>query len=153
MRPTSFYYNLLGFVNLIKSTGAISANYGADDLLTIVSPLDIADAIADEIEHPANSRKVRYVASEELTGNEITHILGEAIGKPGLQWKLISDAEMLDRARQMGMSEHNATLLVEMHACLHNGKLAEDYDKHKPELGKVKLREFAQQFIAVYSQN
>lgn len=153
MRPASFYYNLLGFATLIKKTGIISANYGADDLIAIVSPLDIADAIAGEIEHPSTFRNIRYVSSEELTGNEIARILGEAIGKRDLQWKLISDQEMLERAKQMGLSESNAALMVDTYACLHSGKLAEDYNKHRPVPGKVKLTEFAKQFAAIYNQN
>lgn len=153
MRPTSFYYNLLGFIPQIKSSGAIAANYGADDLLSLVSPLDIADAVAEEIERPTTSGKVRYVASEELTGNEMARILGRAIGKPNLKWNLISDQEMLQQAQLAGLSPHNASLLTEMYSSLHSGKLAEDYNKHKPKMGRVKLRDFAKEFAAVYHQN
>lgn len=80
LRPTFFYYNLFGYVETIKAVGAIAANYGADDKIPWVSPIDIAAVIAEEIATPLIGRKVRYVASEELTGNETASILGVAIG-------------------------------------------------------------------------
>ena len=38
LRPTSFYYNLYGFVGLIKAAGFMGSNYGGDDKLAMVSP-------------------------------------------------------------------------------------------------------------------
>ena len=153
MRPTSFHYNLLNFIGQIKATGKIVSNYGAEDVVPIVSPLDIADAIADAIEHPIRGRKIRYVASEELTANEIARVLGDAIGKPDLRWEVISNEEMLARALQAGFHAHTAQLYVELNNSLHTGKLAEDYNKHKPVLGKVKLTDFAKEFAAAYHQS
>ena len=49
LRPTSFYYNLFGYVEMIKVAGSIAANYGADHIIPWVSPIDIAAAIAKEI--------------------------------------------------------------------------------------------------------
>ncbi|MBA4167614.1 MAG: NAD(P)H-binding protein, partial [Chitinophagaceae bacterium] len=94
MRPTSFYYNLFGFINMIKGAGFIAANYGGEDKLELVSPMDIAAAIAQEIVTLHGGRKVRYVASDELTANEAAGILGAAIGKPGLKWITITNEQM-----------------------------------------------------------
>jgi len=33
MRPTAFYYNLLGFLPVIKNAGIITSNYGGDDVV------------------------------------------------------------------------------------------------------------------------
>jgi uncharacterized protein YbjT (DUF2867 family) len=82
MRPVAFYYNLYGFLEMIKTQGVITANYGADDKYIWVSPIDIAAATMEELETPLVGRKVRYVASDELTGNETATMLGAAIGKP-----------------------------------------------------------------------
>jgi uncharacterized protein YbjT (DUF2867 family) len=95
IRPTYFYYNLLNLIPVIKSTGSIYANYGGDKMLEMVSPLDIASAIADEVESAPVHRKVRYVSSDELTGNEIARVIGEAIGKPDLKWIVIPDEEAI----------------------------------------------------------
>ncbi len=74
MRPGGFYYHLLSFIDSIKTQGVIASNYGADDVVVWASPLDIATAIAEEMEAPFEGRKIRYVASEELSCNEVASI-------------------------------------------------------------------------------
>ncbi|WP_183576136.1 SDR family oxidoreductase [Mucilaginibacter sp. X5P1] len=152
MRPVGFYYNLLGFIPAIKNQGLISANYGADELLAWVSPTDIAAAIVEEFETPLSGRKVRYVASDELTGHETASILGEAIGIPDLKWILVSDEERLRVLEAVGLNPKIAAGLVQMFSSQHDGSLMEDYYRHKPALGKVKTTDFAQEFAAVYHQ-
>lgn len=152
MRPVGFYYNLLGFIPAIKNQGMISANYGADELLVWVSPIDIAAAIVEELETPLTGRKVRYVASDELTGHETARILGEAIGIPDLKWILVSDEERLRVMKSVGLNPAIAEGLVQMFSSQHNGSLMEDYYRHKPVLGKIKIADFAKEFAAVYNQ-
>ena len=153
MRPSGFYYNLLGFIPGIKAAGVIVANYGADDMLIWVAPADIASAVADELEVPVTGHKVRYVASDELTGNETARILGEAIGKPDLKWILISDEERQRQLETVGLSPAMAHGLVEMFSSQHNGALAEDFYRNWPKvMGKVKMADYAKEFAAIYNQ-
>lgn len=151
IRPTSFYYNLYAYVDTIKNQGVIAANYGADKIIPWVSPIDIAAVIAEEIVTPLVGRKVRYVASEELTGNETASILGAAIGNPDLKWRIITNEQMLSGLEGAGMNPQIAAGLVEMYASLYSGLLAEDYYRNKPTvMGKVKLKEFAKEFAAAF---
>ena len=153
IRPTSFYYNLYGYADMIKTEGFIAANYGADDKIPWVSPIDIAAAIAEEIVTPLVGRKIRYVASEELTGNETASILGAAIGKPDLKWLLITSEQTLSGLEAAGMNKQIAAGLVEMYASLHSGLLSEDYYLKRPVvMGKVKLTDFAKEFAAAFKQ-
>ena len=152
MRPTAFYYNLFPFINGIKSTGTMASNYGADDVVAWVSPVDIATAVADELETPLTGRKVRYVASEELTCNQVAAILGAAIGKPDLKWIVISDEQLQAGLKAIGMNPKMAAGLTEMNACMHRGELFEDYFKNKPTLGTTKLSTFATEFAAAYNK-
>ena len=154
MRPTSFFYNLLAYIPMIKNAGVIATNYGADKMIPWVSPLDIASAIAEELLTPLDGRKIRYVGSEELTGNETAQILGEAIGKPDLKWILISNEETMNGLINVGMQPKIAEGLVDMYAGLYNGLLAEDYYNNRPAImGKVKIKEYAKEFAAIYNQN
>jgi uncharacterized protein YbjT (DUF2867 family) len=153
MRPVAFYYNLYGYVNTIKTESIIAANYGAANKVPWVSPTDIATAVAEELETPLEGRKVRYVASEELSGNEVASILGAAIGKPDLKWMLISNEQMLSGLKAAGMNPDIAAGLVEMYASLHSGVLSEDYYWNRPAvMGKVKLSDFAVEFAAAFQQ-
>jgi len=151
MRPTSFYYNLFGYIGMVKQ-GFIAANYGEEKIIW-VSPKDIAAAIAAELETPLTGRKVRYVASDERTGSETAAVLGAAIGKPDLKWTIVSDGEVQSGLESVGMQPSIAAGLVDMYASARSGKFWEDYEQHKPQvMGKVKLEDFAKDFAAAFNQ-
>jgi hypothetical protein len=104
------------------------------------------------MEKPFEGRTIRYIASDEVSPNEVASILGEAIGKPGLKWVAIPDEQMLNGMIATGMNPTIAKGFVEMNASRHGGVLYEDYDRNRPVLGKVKLTDFAKDFAAVYHQ-
>jgi len=154
MRPVGFYYNTFAFVNAIKTQGAIVSNYGGDDKEPWVSPFDIAEVIAEEIEKPFDGRTFRYIASDELSPNELATILGEAIGKPDLKWVVIPDEKRLEILTKIGMNPQTAKGLVDMDAGRRGSKLYEDYYRYRPTtLGKVKMKDFAKEFAAVYNNS
>lgn len=153
LRPTSFFYNLYAYLEMIKSVGYIATNYGAENMIPWVSPIDIASAAAEELTTPLSGTKIRYVASEELSGNDTAAIIGEAIGKPDLKWILTSDEDALNGLLDIGMNAKIAEGLVEMYSALRTGLLAEDYYKNRPAvMGKVKLKDFAKKFALNYHQ-
>ena len=153
LRPTEIYYNLFQFVGLIKTQGIIGSNLDENDLNVWVSPQDIAACVAEEISTPSSGRKVRYVASDELTYKEVASILGSAIGKPDLQWVMIPGDQMRQGLESAGMQPAIAQGMVAMYAAIHRGLLYEDYNRYKPKtLGQVKMKDFAQDFAAVYQQ-
>lgn len=150
LRPAAFYNNLFAFIPMIRATGAIRSNYGGGDVCPWVSPLDIARAAAEEIEAQSGDRKIRYVASEERSCDDIAAFLGAGIGKPELGWKLISDAEMQQALQATGMNPAIARGFVEMNASIHSGRLMEDYFRHTPRLGPTKFQDFRPAFAAAY---
>jgi uncharacterized protein YbjT (DUF2867 family) len=152
VRPLGFYNNLLGFIPGIKNAGKITANYGADDLIPWASPLDIADVIAEELVASGQSRKVRYVVSDELSCNKTASLLGAAIGMPDLKWEIISDEQMQARLISIGMAPGLAAGLIEMNAAMHSGELFEDYKHFKPAVfGKVKMADYAKEFGNIFN--
>jgi uncharacterized protein YbjT (DUF2867 family) len=153
MRPTAFYYNLYHHLAVIKLTGNIASNYGGDDKVAWVSPLDIAAAVAEEMVTPGNGRKIQYVASDELTCHEVARIVGAAIGKPALRWLTITNEEMQSRLEAAGMASHTAAGLVAVNATMHTGELFRDYYEKKPVLGKIKMADFAKEFAVAFAQN
>jgi uncharacterized protein YbjT (DUF2867 family) len=151
MRPVGFYYNLLSFIDTIKAQGAIVSNYGGDEVEPWVSPVDIAAAVAEELVSPAGGRRVRYVASDERSPNEVAGILGAAIGKPDLAWVTIPDEQLLSGLKAAGMNAQFAEGYVEMNASRRGGVLYQDYHRHRPVMGRVKLTDFARDFAAAYT--
>ena len=175
MRPVGFYINMYDFMTTIKAKGflglfltlrfsgftklitgkkgVIAANYGGEDKMPWVSPLDIAAVIAEELTSPFVERSFRYIASEELTCNEIARTIGTAIGKPYLKWALMSDKDMMGGLKMFGMPESRAKGVVEMNAAMHSGLLFEDYYQNPPvAMGKVTMKDFASEFAAVFNQ-
>ncbi|MFZ4928989.1 NAD(P)H-binding protein [Chryseobacterium sp. Mn2064] len=153
IRPVGIYFNLFSFINTIKNNGSIISNWGGDQKEPWVSPLDIADVIAEEMELPFERRTFRYVASDEVSPNEIAKALGAAIGKPDLQWNIISDEELLKSWLEIGFNEQVAKGFVETQASQRTGTLYEDYNLHRPVLGKIKLEDFAKDFATAYQND
>lgn len=154
IRPTSFYYNVYHFADMIRHLGFIAANYGADDKVLWVSPSDIADVVAEEIVRADGAPKVRYIASDERTCNEVAAILGKAIGKPDLTWKLVPAAAVREQLDARGVPAATAAALVELYDSLHAGILAEDFYRNPPATtGKVKMEDFATEFAAVFAKS
>jgi nucleoside-diphosphate-sugar epimerase len=176
MRPVAFYGNLMANIDMIKKMskgfiggiialqyygiggflggkrGVIMANCDGDVVYPLVSPLDIASVIAEEMEKTFEGRTVRYIASEEPTCSEVAEILGSAIGKPYLKHAKISDKMLADAIVKQGRSQKFANGIVEMYVAGRTGKLFEDYNKHRPALGKTKLKEFAKEFAKAYNK-
>lgn len=153
MRPVGFYYNMYAFIPTIQSQNAIIQNYGGDEKEPWVSPLDIASVIAEEIEKPFNGREIRYIASEEISPNEIAKTLGEAIGKPNLKWLEIPDEDLLNNLTNAGMNPKTAKGFVEMNAARKGGILYDDYFKNRPALGRIKVKDFAKDFAKAYQNS
>jgi uncharacterized protein YbjT (DUF2867 family) len=179
MRPVGFYYNLLAFAKSIKTLskgwlgafmslkyygiggflsgkrGVMLSNASGDSMNIMVSPLDIASVIAEELEKPFNGRTFRYIASEEITCDETARTLGAAIGKPYLKWGEISDKQLARAMLRMGMNESFVKGFVEMQAAGRKGGsgiMYEDYYKHRPVLGKTKLKDYAATFVEAYNK-
>jgi len=152
LRPVGFYTNMFGFMHTIRHQDAIISNYGGDQKEPWVSPLDIAAVIAEEMSLPFAGRSMRYIASDEISPNEIAHALGLAIGQPELQWKVISDEQLLESWIGAGFNPRIARGFIEMQQSQRNGRLYEDYYRHRPVLGKVKLADFAADFAKAYEQ-
>jgi len=154
LRAGFIYYNLFQFIDMIKHAGFMASNYGEDDKIVMVAPVDIAAAAAEELTNQTIGNKIRYIASEDRTANDVAHILGNAIGKPDLQWKRLSKEEMMKNMEQNGMPQHTIENVLALNESIRNGNLRKDYDKSGYKTtGKIKLEDFAKEFIAAYNKN
>jgi len=152
IRPTFFYYNLLAFIDMIKTAGFIGAVYGGKDKLAMVSPQDIAVAVAEELVKTEAIKAVRYVNSDNRTCEEVAAVIGRAINKPDLQWLVLPKEEVLKTLKSHDMPEEVANKLVELGEAIHSGLLREDYEQHTPPLGQVKLEAYAREFAEIFKQ-
>ncbi len=151
IRPVSFYYNLLNYIPMIKNAGIIGSNFKRDDKIAWVHTEDIAQAISEELmTRTYDIKKIRYIASDEKTAAETAHILGKAIELPNLEWVSFSNAEVEKNLTERGLPKKFAKDLVAINASISSGRLGEDYEKNKPELGIIKMADYATEFAKAY---
>lgn len=152
LRPAFFYINFLGNIDMVKHGDILGSNYGAETLLVLVHPNDIAAAAAEELQQGFSGTGIRYVASDERSAADVARVLGAAVGKPALPWVAFNDADALQGMLQAGLPEVMAKSYVEMGDATRSGKLNKDYFNNKPSsLGIVKLEDFAKEFAAAYN--
>lgn len=150
MRPVGFFSNMYRWLPTIQSQGKIIQSYGGANKEPWVSPYDIAATIADEFQESFGGRRVHYIASDEVSPDEIANALGKAIGNPDLEWKVISGEELLNQMLSAGINEWIAKGMVAMQKAQGDGSLYADFYASKPILGKVKLEDFAKEFAEKY---
>jgi uncharacterized protein YbjT (DUF2867 family) len=152
IRPVGFFTNLYAQISTIKSLGIMVSNFGSEMKEPWVSPLDIADTIAEEMDNSFDTTKIRYVASDEVSANEIARTLGDAIGKPDLKWVTVSDDDYLNSLLNFGMNKGIAEDYVKMQAAQRSGSVYADFTLNRPIFGKVKLQDFAADFARFYNR-
>ncbi|MCJ8152647.1 NAD-dependent dehydratase [Chryseobacterium sp. SSA4.19] len=152
MRPVGFFNNIYRWLPMIQSQGKIIQSYGGKRKEPWVSAYDIAAAIADEMEKSFIGRTVHYMASDEVSPDEIAAELGQSIGNPDLEWKVIPGEELLDQMLSAGINEWIAKGMVAMQKAQGDGSLYEDFYANRPVFGKVKLADFAREFAQIYKK-
>lgn len=153
LRPPYFMYNLLSMIGMVKGMGIIGSNFG-DDTIALAHTNDIAEAaLSDLLQLGFTGQRVRYIASDERTGAEIAHVLGEAVGKPELPWVVFSDEQNTQGLLQAGLNEEMATEYTKLGQSMRNGTMQADYMANRPAtFGNVKLEDFARtEFAAAFN--
>lgn len=152
LRPSYFMYNFLAQIPLIKAANIMGGNFGGNGRKIVLTHTDeIARVAAEElINLDFTGQSVSYIANDERTPEEVAAVLGKAIGKE-LPWVPFSDEQNLQGLLQAGLPQPIAEGYTTMGASLREGLIEEDYWKNKPELGKIKLEDFAKEFAAAYN--
>jgi uncharacterized protein YbjT (DUF2867 family) len=153
LRPSYFYYNLLGMIPMIKNMNIMGSNFGGSkEKLVLTHTSDIAEVAAAELLGlKFKGHSIRYIASDERHPKEIAEVLSKAIGKPGIPWVEFKDEDALNGMLQAGLPAEIAKAYVEMGASLREGKMQGDYWKNRPKMSKIKLEEFAKEFAAAFN--
>lgn len=147
LRAGFFYTNFYNDIPLIKGAGIIGANYPGTLAMPLAHPSDIAAAAAKQLQSEAEGDRVRYIVSDIRTPNEISSVLGKAIGKSELPWVEFTDEQSLEGMVNAGVSEEVAGLYTEMGAGMRKGLIPADFQHRGSAIeGKIKLEDFAKEF-------
>ncbi len=116
LRAGYFMENTLGQIGVIPLMGAIVGPLKPDLKIPLIASVDIGNAALNALlqlnftGHQTHDLQ----GQRDLTYLEITAILGAAIGKPDLQYQLISSEQFAGFMQQMGMAQNVAALMAEM---------------------------------------
>ena len=154
LRPSYFYYNFFQQAGLIKAMNIMGSNFNFTKekmVLTHTSDIvEVAFELLNKLEF--SGKTVKYIASDERSTEEIREVLAKASGKPETPWIQFPDDQAYAAMLQSGLKPTLAKDYTDMGVAMREGKMQEDYWKNRPaELGRVKLKEFAQEFAAVYA--
>ncbi len=156
LRPSYFYYNLLGMIPLIKGMNVMGSNFGsAEEKILLTHPADIAEvAIEELLKLDFKGQTVRYIASDARYPDDIARVLSTAAGKPGIPWVMFSDEQFFGGLQQAGLPNVIAEGYTEMGRAFRSGELQKDFWAHPPaSMGKIRLEDFAKEFEAAYKAN
>ncbi len=154
LRPAYFYHNLLANIDMVKHMNIIGGNFSVKEKkFAIADPADIAAVAAEELlQLDFKGHSIRYIASDEVSTDEIAKTFGAAIGKLDLPWIVFSNEEALQGMLGAGLPEEFAKNYVEMNTAINSGEMYSDYWKNHPaSLGKTKLKDFVKEFAAAYN--
>ncbi len=116
LRPAYFMENHLWNIPLIRTRGINGSTIRSDVPLPMIATEDIANAASRLfVEGEFHGHAVRYLLGpRDLTMSEATHVLGGAIGKPGLKYVQFSEEEARKAMTGAGMSGSVTEAFLEM---------------------------------------
>jgi uncharacterized protein YbjT (DUF2867 family) len=125
LRAGYFMENLLPQAGVIKTIGSMAGPVREDLPLPMIAARDIGAFAAEKLLKLDFVRKgtCELLGSRDITYAEVAKIVGTAIGKPDLVYKLVPAAQLKPVLTQMGMSSNMADLLLEMADALNSGHM------------------------------
>ncbi|HEY1526545.1 MAG TPA: NmrA family NAD(P)-binding protein [Candidatus Angelobacter sp.] len=125
LRAGYFMQNTLGQAAAILAMGKTAGPLRGDLKLPMIAARDIGDAAAELLLALDFSGKQtrELLGQRDLSMDEATAIIGEAIGQADLKYLQLPPEQMQPIFVQMGMSSNMAELIVEMAAALNSGHM------------------------------
>ena len=150
LRPAYFMENHLWSIPLIRNQGFNGSPIRADVPLPMVATEDIANATARLfIDGKFNGHVIRYLfGPRDLTMTEATRILGEAIGKPGLQYIQFSEEDARKAMAAAGMSGSVVEAMLEMQRGFNAGIVRPTRERSGESTTPTTLESFSKSFFA-----
>lgn len=154
LRPSYFMDNLYPQVDIIKAMGFAGGPVAGDRTMPVVHTRDIARVVAARLIAPLrDGYSVEYILGErDLCYNEIVQVLGEAIGKPDLNYIEFPPEQARMGLSQFGFSPNVASLIVELAEGVNDGSVVEQFERTPENTTETSIEMFAEEFAKLYTQ-
>jgi uncharacterized protein YbjT (DUF2867 family) len=123
LRAGYFMENTLQQADIIQAFGMTAGPLRGDLKLPMIATRDIGEAAANAlVKRDFSSKQTRELEGQrDLDYAEATKIIGNGIGKAGLQYTQLPDSQLRPALTQMGMSADFVNSLLEMCGSLNSG--------------------------------
>lgn len=105
LRPAWFMENLLEMLPGVEASGVLSSMEAGDVPIPMAATRDIAAVAARELVHPSARGPLLLRAPATPTLREAAAVIGEALGRPGLDYRQADPAEARALLLSLGFSE------------------------------------------------
>ncbi len=152
LRPGSFFENFYASLEIIKHQGVNGDSVAPGVRLPMIATRDIADTAAEAL----RARKFEGFVVRELLGPrdlsyaEATAIVGERIGRIGLEYVQLPDEEMVSTLVRAGFSENTAGLHVEMTRAFNAGIVVSREGRKPVNSTVTRFEDFATDLVQAY---
>ena len=152
LRPTFFMENLLNNIHLIKTRGINGTPLRGDLALPMVATKDIATVASEYLlELGFKGIVVRELLGQRnITMNEMTQILGKAIGLSNLQYVQLSFEEAESSMIEAGFSRDVAQSLLQLYGSINERIVIVGTERTDENTTETPFEEFAESFAAAY---
>ncbi len=153
LRAGYFMENTLGQAAVIHQMGAVVGPLKPDLKIPLIASIDIGNAALNALlqlnftGHQTHDLQ----GQRDLTYLEMTAIIGVAIGKPALQYQLISSEQFAGFMEQMGWAQNVAVLMAEMVDAQNVGHVCSLEPRSKSNTTPTPFEQFvAETFVPAY---
>lgn len=152
LRPAYFMENLLWSIPTIQSLGVNGSPLRGDLPIPMVATDDIGEKAAAFLADPQfqGHTAFEFFGPRPVTMEEVTTILGQAIGKPDLKYVQFPYEEAEKAMVGGGMSADAARLLIEMNRSFNEGFIRPTQPMTPDHLGTTRIEDFADIFAAAF---
>lgn len=154
LRPTYFMENIFAQIATIKQFGIAGSPLKGDLLFPAVATKDIATVVVKRITTlNFSGNTIEYVLGQrDINYNEISQVIGKAIGKPDLKYKQFSYEDAKKGMVSSGFcSEKVAELMNKLMEGMNNGTVLNAHKRTPENTTPTSIEEFAQTFAYVFS--
>ena len=155
LRAGYFMENTLGQAGAIHAFGKTMGPLHPDLKLAMIASRDIGAIAAEQLLNKDFTGKQtrELLGQRDIDMNEVTRILGKAVGKSDLAYLEAPDDQFKAALMQMGMSSNMASLIVEMAHALNSGHMRPLETRSPRNTSPTSYETFvAEEFMPVYQQ-
>jgi uncharacterized protein YbjT (DUF2867 family) len=153
VRAGYFMENTLAQAIVIQQMGATAGPLNADLEVPMIATRDIGNFAADELlrlEFRGHENQ-ELLGQRDLTMTEAAAVIGQAIGRPELQYRQITYDQFHGFLMQMGASHRTADMMVEMAEAQNSGHVRALEARSKRNTTATSYEQFVrEEFVAAY---